>query len=162
LLAPSRDPQSPGKCPGGLTIVRQQPELVNQGGTKLTRLHLAVLLLFTGTALGQSGMATVSSPDGNLAITFRTVSSFQPVPGGDAGPAPEPARNGGQLAYEASGGSIDASQGPALRQEAATRCGWFRSSLDGAVDNRCRQAVSRFATCSRPRSFISASRILNF
>jgi len=53
--------------------------------------RLAVLvLIFPATSFGQSAAALLSSPDGRLAITFRTLSPSQPVQGREAAPSPEP------------------------------------------------------------------------
>ena len=73
-----------------------------QKGERIMRFRLAVfLLIFTGTSLSQSGVAALTSPDGNLTITFRTVSPSQPAAGVEPAPS-QPAPNGGQLVYEVS------------------------------------------------------------
>jgi alpha-glucosidase len=68
------------------------------------RIRMAVIFLFLIPTLSfaQSVPPVLSSPDGRLAITFRTVSFRPPVQDGEATPSPEPAPNGGQLVYELS------------------------------------------------------------
>lgn len=62
-------------------------------------LRFAFLSLAVPAALAQSGMAVLNSPDGELAITFRTVSP--PAPGSrQSAPSTQTAPKGGQLIYE--------------------------------------------------------------
>ena len=48
----------------------------------MTRAILCLLIATAGSAYPQSGETTLRSPDGRLAITFRTVSNNQPAPAG--------------------------------------------------------------------------------
>src|ERR1035437_11190657 len=57
----------------------------------LSRLALVLPLVVNVAALAQSGAAVLNSPDGRLAITFRTVRAPPASPGG-----------GGQLVYDVS------------------------------------------------------------
>lgn len=75
------------------------------------RFRLTVLIFMTATfpcqslfgqsSFGQPGIAALTSPDGNLTITFRTVSPLQPAQGVEPA-ASQPAPKGGQLIYEVS------------------------------------------------------------
>ena len=65
------------------------------------RLTVTLMLILKGLAFAQSP-ATVSSPDGHLTLTFRTVTTPKPVAEGETPANPEPAPNGGQLIYEVS------------------------------------------------------------
>ena len=60
-----------------------------------------ILLMLSGPAFAQSP-PTISSPDGRLSMTFRTVAAARPAAEGEAPPALEPAPDGGQLVYEVS------------------------------------------------------------
>ena len=73
-----------------------------------------ILLMLSGPAFAQSP-PTISSPDGRLSITFRTVAAARPVAEGEPPPALEPAPDGGQLVYEVS------FQGKALIEASALR-----------------------------------------
>ena len=64
------------------------------------RIALTLTLILNGLVFAQSP-ATVSSPDGRLALTFRTVSLARPAEAAGA-LHPEPAPDGGQLVYEVS------------------------------------------------------------
>ena len=67
------------------------------------RLAMILPLVIHATALAQSGVAVLNSPDGRLAITFQTVERSQ---AGGRGGQPAPSRvlagNGGQLVYTVS------------------------------------------------------------
>ena len=65
----------------------------------LLRISVAMLMLLQGVARAQSGEATLRSPNGQLAITFRTVAI---TPTEDDARKIEPAPAGGQLVYEIS------------------------------------------------------------
>jgi alpha-glucosidase len=69
----------------------------------LLRIALILPALVAPAAYGQAGAATLSSPNGLLAITFQTVERRPPAgPGGQAAPGKVPAPAGGQLVYTVS------------------------------------------------------------
>jgi len=78
------------------------------------RLAVTLILILNGLVFAQPP-AAVSSPDGRLTLTFRTVSYPQAATEGALTANPQPAPNGGQLIYDV------AFQGKALIEASALR-----------------------------------------